>query len=262
MDQSFEQQAPAAAPVPAPAPEKKSGGLAKILCVVFALIAVGLGVYLVIDKMNSSNTVSSDSANKTTGESKQCVTIAGEGENGEIAGNKKGYVFIADYHGTFYITKEGDVYYEPSYGFNSGDGNYIKYTVKDAGNIGTKGKYTLKFDDFEGYGMVGEDEDIDTFEIDGYKLDVSNIAFVAEGQYGHQKTHGTAILVDREGNMSTFVTTNLFKGEVSYKLNKNVDKNVRAVSEAEGYGAYATMIHYFDGSVKEPDYKKIGFDNE
>ena len=227
----------------------------KVATVLLALVAVGLGVYLALDK-----TVLKDSAGKTGGEAKECVAAGVEGDAKEIATGGNGYVYRPEYHGVFYVTKEGDVYYQPAKSFYDGVEN-VALTIKDAGNIGTKGKYTLKYDDFETWYEMSDNDG--TFTFDGYKLDLSNIVIVTEAQYGHQKVAATTIFIDKEGNLSTLVSTNLFtKDGITYKLYKNIESNVRSVSRTIGGNEVTTVIHYMDGSTKEADYKKLHFTDD
>ena len=115
----------------------------------------------------------------------------------------------------------------------------------------------MKYEDFESWYELGNDSKEFTF--DGYKLDLSNIVTVVEAEYGQQKVFASTIFIDKEGNVSTLTSSNLYQGKVSLKLNKNVDSNVRGVTNAIGGDEALTIVHYMDGSSKEADYKKYGF---
>ena len=256
LDNNLNEEKPAEVTPAVEAPAaKKTGNLFKILCVVLVLVVIGLVVYICLDKTSSNDTAS----RVDSGETEKCVTAAeDEKETKEIATGGNGYVYGRGdtvWHGTYYVTKSGDVYYEPATSFYAGEQYNI--TISDADNIGENGTYTLKYEDFESWYELGNDSKEFTF--DGYKLDLSNIVTVVEAEYGQQKVFASTIFIDKEGNASTLTSSNLYEGKVSLKLNKNVDSNVRGVTNAIGGDEALTIVHYMDGSSKEADYKKYGF---
>lgn len=258
LDNNLNEEKPAGVTPAVEAPTaKKTGNLFKILCVVLVLVVIGLVVYICLDKTSSNDTAS----RVDSGETEKCVTATeDEKETKEIATGGNGYVYGRSdvvLHGAYFVTKNGDVYYVPATTFYGGQQYNI--TLSDAGNIGEKGTYTLKFSDFESWYEMGNDSE--EFTLDGYKLDLSNIVTVIEAEYGQQKTTASTIFVDKEGNLSTLTSSNLYEGSFSLKLNKNVDSNVRGVTNAIGGDEVLTIVHYMDGSSKEADYKKYGFTN-
>ena len=246
--QNTENAPAAAAPVPA---QKKGGSVAKILCVVFALVAVGLGIYLALDKTVLKDSVS---GNK---DAKQCVTEAKEGEIAKIADNPSGYIYSDEFYGRYYVTKEGDVYFVPSEYFGYVDGGGVKWQI-ESNDVAAKGTYTFKYSDFDNYYNMAEGSEEGNFVVNGYKINVSNIQYIEEVGAGQQKTAVSLAMIDKDGNMSILNSSNVYSSnKVTFSISKNIETNVAAAQLATGSDQVYTRVFYRDGSSKMIDDKVV-----
>lgn len=223
---------------------------------VFAVISVGAVSFAIIGAMTKNNADTECAVAEESKKSEEAATPEEEVKTKTIADTGKGYVYSSMYHGVFYVTNTGDVYYVPSERFTSGNEN-IEFKVKYSDDLGEKGKFTLEYDDFDDWGPWADNQGAATFTVNGYKLDLQNIVSVTEGQYGQQKINASTIFIDQEGNLSTLTSTSLYEKTVSYTLRKNVEKDVRSVSNGIGTNYVTTVIHYMDGHSRTANNKKL-----
>ena len=229
-----------------PLPQKKANPTTGILCVVFALIALGLGGYIIYDK----------TLVKTPGGAK-CIMAAEEkeksGEKSAADLNVTGFSAITSL-GSIYVSKTGDVYLNP-YMESS------KFSFANASGIGTKGTYTFKGEDF-GTNFYADDNNETSFE--AYKIDVSNIVAIGDAGSGNGNMQRSVLLIDASGNLNILsampkwsTTKNAFEYEnIKGELQKNVEGYTNVASSYivdEGSGM-DTMLFLRDGSQKVLDH--------
>ena len=220
------------------------GGL-KIACVVLAIMTLGLGTYLILDK-----TVLKQSSDNGT---KKCVTTSNE----KTATENIGFVYdtspIGTYvdYGKYIVTKDGNLYFEPNSEISwSESTEKTSYLVND--ETGTKGKFTFEQDDI-GYEVSGA---LDApITIDGYKLNVSNVQSVMEVGHGQQKVGILLAIIDKDGNLSILKTKGGFGENVELVLEKNVEKNVASVETAYAWSYRYAVVYFRDGGSKKLDDK-------
>ena len=221
------------------------GGL-KIACVALAIMTLGLGTYLILDK----TVLARDSDNGTN----KCVTTSNE----KAATENIGFVYdtspIGTYidYGKYIVTKDGSLYFEPNSEISWSEESTIKtsYLVND--ETGTKGKFTFEQDDI-GYEVSGA---LDTpVTIDGYKLNVSNVQSVIEIGHGQQKVGILLAIIDKDGNLSILKTKDGFGENVELVLEKNVEKNVASVGTAYAWSYRYAVVYFRDGGSKKLDDK-------
>lgn len=160
-----------------PLPKAKSSPLPWILCAIFALTTIGLGIFIAVNGVGgktNSNAGSTSSEEKkgnknteypdcsdTDGDEKDCG--AGNGEQS----NAQGYMYYADF-GTFYVTNKGDVYLSMKEGGIKAPevgGSWDYYVNFEKGHEpGVYGEYTITEKD--GITIMS-----DNLTIKGYKLD-------------------------------------------------------------------------------------------
>ena len=204
------------------------GGL-KIACVALAIMTLGLGTYLILDKI----VLTHDSDNGT----KKCVTTSNE----KTATENIGFVY----------DKDGSLYFEPNSEISRSESTEkTSYLVND--ETGTKGKFTFEQDDI-GYEVNGA---LDTpVTIDGYKLNVSNVQSVMEVGHGQQKVGVLLAIIDKDGNLSILKTKDGFGENVELVLEKNVEKNVASVGTAYAWSYRYAVVYFRDGGSKKLDDK-------
>ena len=249
-----------AAPV-AEAPKKtKSGKVAKILCVIFALATAGLGGYICYDKFVVHDMVSSDSprSEETMAQNvdeQETADIAEVEERPELTG-------FVDYVGAnswaaYYVTSKGEVYFVPMH-IDMGGAPEVEWRISNPGDIGEAGAFVLnlrELGDFSPYMYEGS-----TLEIEGYKLNLDNITYVEEAGFGQNKSELTSVFVDVDGNMSILTTKGAFTGSAIARLEKNVLKNVACIKVVDGGEQAYTLVIFRDGSQKHLSEKLLGAD--
>ena len=257
MEPGNVQPAPPAV-APAPAPVKKGGGAAKVFCVLFALIALGLGGYIVADKtiLNDSTKKDGDGGNVTN-----CKTEVDEDDKKEIVGKKIGYEYVDDFYGAFYITKDGDVYFEPKKAFGySYDSDAIDWEISKTNNVMKKESVKIEISDLLNYGVTNGSDD--PVEFEGYKIDLKNIQIVAEVEFGQQKNNASTAFIDKDGSLSMLVSNNVFEndGKAEFKLFKDIYSNVASVGVSYMGTGYQTVVYFRDGSIAALDDKYLDID--
>jgi hypothetical protein len=231
-----------------PLPKEKASPAIKILCVIFALVALGLGGFIVYDKLVTKD-----------GDVRECTEAAdepgeiaegdGEGDDegdedvdgGDVKDTSaKGFAKYAEY-GNYYVTKNGDVYLEPMEGtihVGSLTINNIAFDKNE--KFGKYGTYTITNKDLVGYNFA-----IDSFEssnssitIKGFKLDLTNVVSMYEPVFGQSWNGWDMAFIDKSGKLSwlyimpDFLTNT---NAVKTKLTKNVKGYTDAVSIMEAW---------------------------
>lgn len=242
-----EEQQTATSAIEKPAESSSGCGGLKIACVALAIMTLGLGTYLILDK----TVLKQDSDNGT----KKCVTTSNE----KTATENIGFVYdtspIGTYvdYGKYIVTKDGNLYFEPNSEISwseSESAEKTSYLVND--ETGTKGKFTFEQDDI-GYEVSGA---LDTpITIDGYKLNVSNVQSVMEVGHGQQKVGILLAIIDKDGNLSILKTKDGFGENVELVLEKNVEKNVASVGTAYAWSYRYAVVYFRDGGSKKLDDK-------
>ena len=215
-------------------PKAKASPISWILCVVFALAALGLGGYIIFNKTD-------DGGNKKCAEP---VAQNGE-ENGgstDDAAKRIGFVTEVGY-GQMFVTKNGDVYLKPT-DYVSARSDYLnisKVVFDSSYAPGTAGKYKITSEDVGGYEFPGDtlvDEYKKEIEFDGYKLDLSDIVAVYDvDSPAHQWWGWTTLFVDKDGN------TSWMRVEPNYEHVKDGKARSTFVKNYEGYKNIAAVIN-------------------
>lgn len=238
----------------APAPEKKKGGATGILCIVFALIALGMGGYIVYDKVIAKNKDTTNCIN-TADDNK--VDDGGDDEGSTESAGHPGYV--VDYiYGSLIVTSDGEAYYSPHYYV---DGQGYEIAVKNVEAFGTYGTYSIDVKKINDYAIIGNEQDV--YKFTGYKLKNSNVAYISGAIFGNGLSNNNIVIIDKDGKMYAYslqYTTYDFD-------NKKIEWTVKDLGELEEYkGAVATMetdegsgieniVFFGDGSYKKLDYE-------
>ena len=227
----------------------KSNALPWILCTVFALVAIGLGVFLVLGGIKKED-------NKTN-----CVTAADNQGNSAEADDKKATAatgFVKDVEfATLYVTKNGEVYLHPaSYTFTKGSDRFNGVKIDSNYEPGTYGKYKITDSDIIGAEFRDFDapkSDPNEAEFQGYKLDLTNIVSVYSVGFGQAWNGWNIALVDRDGNMNWLHAEPSGNSTVKTKLIKNIEKykNVAALMSTVGNdGGYVTIVTKDGGHIE------------
>ena len=242
-----EDQQTATSAIEKPAESSSGRGGLKIACVVLAIMTLGLGTYLILDK----TVLKQDSDNGT----KKCVTTSNEKTSTENIGFVYDTSPIGTYvdYGKYIVTKDGNLYFEPNSEISWSESESTEktsYLVND--ETGTKGKFTFEQDDI-GYEVSGA---LDApITIDGYKLNVSNVQSVMEVGHGQQKVGILLAIIDKDGNLSILKTKDEFGENVELVLEKNVEKNVASVGTAYAWSYRYAVVYFRDGGSKKLDDK-------
>jgi len=183
-----------------------------VATIVFAVIAAGAIGFMLVGKKDTQTTV-----NCVT-EVEKVEPVKEDTEKEEVV--EKGYVYSPEAgYGDYYITKNGDAYYVPSFSTSSSED--AKDIIKDDSALGKKSKYEFKYEDFRD--VESSAEDGETFVIEGYKLDLENVAAVTEVQLDCQDVCVGTIFIDQDGNLS-ILTIFEKQEEVTYVLHRNIEK--------------------------------------
>lgn len=250
----MEEQTTAPAPTPVAAPEKKKGGAAGILCVVFALIALGACGYIVYSKVIAKPAPTTNCINDTT---------ENNGENSGDEGNNSvastGFVFSGSY-GTYYVTKTGDTYLVPGdWRINVGGLDFVGIKIDSSAISGKYGSYKITDKDITDYVFAygyGEEVDGSFTEISGYKLDITNVVSIYDVGFGQSWNGWNTVFVKKDGTVDwLYVMPDFTNGTntVKTKLTKNVGeyKDVASVMStmlADGGGV--TLVTKDGGHIK------------
>ena len=256
----------ASAPSPEPKPlEKKRGGhTAALLAILFAVVAIGAGGYIVYDKIiapqeKTNCQVASQEATETDEEEK----------NVEV--NRIGFTLYAA-PGTFYVTKKGEVYLEPQTApFRLGESEvdyYFRSSDYDVAKLpGKFDKYTITTNDIDGFSTVVDGKDVTELTFQGYKLDFENISSI-DGAFNFGQ-HGISgfnyAFIGADGSLSWIEFTPSYGNNSLAGANvvkdtgyKNV-ANVVGSEAATGFlGAAKSMrIVFKDGSQEKMNFAKL-----
>lgn len=221
-----------------PLPQKKANPTTGILCVVFALVALGLGGFIIYDKMLVS------------AGAPKCVTAETEvkeetGEKSAADLNVTGFSTVTSL-GSIYVSKTGDVYLNP---YMEGS----EFSFANASEIGTKGTYMFKGEDF-GTNFYTDGNEI---SLEAYRIDVSNIVAIGDAGSGKGNTQRNILLIDASGNLNILsamprwsTTKNAFEYEnIKGELQKNVEgyTNVAGSYIVDEGSGMNTMLFLRDG---------------
>lgn len=214
-----------------------------IVCVVLALVAVGLGAYLIIDKTGA-------------GEKTKCaVSNSEKSSSGSDSSESVGFVYDTDPigkyvdYGKYIITKDGDLYFAPESKITWYEDHSEKVSYSVDSEVGAKGKFEFEPDDISYYTPPMKEGQKINFE--GYKLNVSNVQFVTELGFGQQKNGILVAIITKDGKMSILKTKEGFGENSKLVIKKDVEENVANVGTAyHGTGMYA-VVYYRDGSSKK-----------
>lgn len=238
-------------PVAAPVAPKKKGGAAGILCVIFALIALGACGFIVYDKVISKK-------NGTN-----CVNIIDNGEE-EQGGEpektaRRGFeYFIGNLE--LYVTKAGDVYFEAEdFTTHQGMIEIKKLEFSDTNTPGKSGSYTISNKEIEGY-IYGIGEDRKTsYTFNGYKVDTTDVIAVYNVMHGQNWNGWDLMLIKGDGKVDLLTVTPGFNGEKAMaKLTKNFGgyENIIGAMSVIGDEAGEVMLLTKDGGHVLVDYEK------
>ncbi len=232
---------------------KSNVGL-KITCVVLALVAIGLGACLIINKARSNERTNCAVDDYEKNSSKEAYNGNEESGDEETSNGNIGFVYRTDStglyvdYGKYIVTKNGDLYFAPS---DKVMGERVSYLVDS--ETGTNGKFTFEPDDISYYTPPMEEGQKINFS--GYKLNISNVQSIMEVGRGQQKVGILAAIIAKDGSLSILKTEDGFGENVKLRLKKDIEKNVASVGTAyHGTGMYA-VVYYRDGGSKKLDNK-------
>lgn len=231
-----------------PLPKEKASPALKILCVLFVLISLGLGGFIIYDKVMNDE-----------GSAPQCAEVADDSEEAgnddggeaEAEGDITGFWKHTD-AGVFFVTKKGDVYYEPaespiyflgSHSFSlKFDNSYLP---------GIAGTYTVSDKDIDGLEVGTPTESIRTRTFSGYKIDVEDIIAINEVGYGQQQVAFEFVLISKSGEASWLTIkpgygSNVAKAKLTKKLGGYENVVNAIVTSANDYTT--TILILSDGS--------------
>lgn len=236
--------------------KRKSNPAVLVMAIIFALISVGLGVWIAILLNNPKGGESKTGKNETSQE--QTV----EPGNGEVptpatpAGTRIGYSIWA--HCTVgYLTKSGEFYVSVADVCDSmWSGQKPSINKADAA-IGQNGTFTLTYGagkDLAEYEVAGATTDKIT--VDGLKVNDSNIAAVTTAEIGQNWTGEKYVLVKEDGTVDMLFLDVDATGKLNPKLVKNFGgfKNIAsAVSVDNGDYVSTVLITRNGGQISMTD---------
>ena len=261
--------ASASAPSPEPKPlEKKRGGhTAALLAILFAVVAVGAGGYIVYDKVIAPQ-------EKTNCQVASQETPKDDEKDQDAEISRIGFILRAA-PGTFYVTKKGEVYLEPRTApYHMGDDeNGVDYYFRSSDYDKTKlpgkfDKYTITANDIDGFSTVVDGKDVTELTFEGYKLDFENISSIDGAfNFGQQSISGfNYAFIGADGSMGWIEFTPGY-GSSNALAKANVVKdtgyknvaNVVGNEAATGFLSTArdARIVFKDGSQEKIDLTKI-----
>ena len=257
-----EQNSTVEQPVAAKPKEDKNATL-KALCMFFAILALGVGGFILYDKViaRKDEPKCVEALKKDEEKSEDGNAEEGQPEE-EPASKMAGSVQIRGDYGygpraMYYFTSDGNVYARFYH-------KWTPFKFKSADGIGEWGKYTIdsaKLGDWRPSQSITDDTEF-VLE-DAYKLDLKNVMFSCEMLYGQAMVKAYEAFIDTKGNMSVLVIANEsdmgYQGDSSdyARLYKNIEKDVMSVSVVEGSGYIYSLVHYRDGSQKPFNFDKL-----
>lgn len=200
--------------------EKNSGS--KILIVVLLIACLGLGGFIVYDKVINKDSNCPKEENVVTNCTDKQVTETTTNNNENTKEKTRNNQILITKPGKIIVDKSGDAYLILDENYN----NYNK--IQNATGMGKIGKYgEYKVDGYRNrMSMDDTEEDMSTFT--GYKLDLSNIVSAYYVEIGQSDYHQTYLFVKEDGTVDMLA----FEIGTSAKaiLEKNVSKQANIVS--------------------------------
>ena len=186
-----------------------------ILLIIFIVLSICLGSFVVHDKVITKDNKQIEACDFKNGQTDEQM--------------------IYSKIGIIYISKKGDVYFDPS---NSADIYGKKVDIssiakKSLGNISKNEVKSTKF--FEGK---------HTFD---YKLELSNVKLATEFTYGNGGTNDTILFVHNDGSVSSFEYNNELILTTNIKEYKNI---ISVVIDQDEDGSGALLIDKCGNSFK------------
>ena len=233
--------------------KRKSNPALAIMAVVFAIAAIGLGIWVAIllnDKPKEEKKTSSS-------ETSQQSTEGGEGESGETAKDARiGYSIYA-HCSVGYLTKGGDFYVSTADVCDSiVTGKAPGINAADAAT-GQNGTFTLTYGagkDLAEYEVMGATTDKIT--VNGLKVSDSNIVAVATAEIGQNWAGEKYILVKEDGTIDLLLLDLQSTGKLQPKLMKSFGgfKNIAsAISVDNGDYVSTVLITRNGGQISMTD---------
>ena len=244
----------------APAKEKKGGKGAVIGMIFFALVAVGLGVWVAILLLNPTkcndikNSGSSDNTATNCLPSEVTTPDAPSQETpsqGQASSNIKNSYVVSNKVSNLYLAKDGSVYVETFSWKNESLGGPYKLTTSS--NAGTSGSYTIQNADLGNFSTTGTSSSI---TVNGMKLNVENVASIFAVEFGQNWAGDDYALVKTDGSVE-IVSLHVASGSsdtLDVAVNKidGVSGVVATVNTNTGE-AYGVSVVKKDGSVVSID---------
>lgn len=233
--------------------KRKSNPALAIMAVVFAIAAIGLGIWVAIllnDKPKEEKKTSSS-------ETSQQSTEGGEGESGETAKDARIGYSVWGHCTVGYLTKGGEFYVSTADACDSMWKDQTPGINKADAATGQNGTFTITYGDGQDiaeYEVLGTNDN--KLKIDGLKANDSNIAAVAVAEIGQNWTGEKYVLVKEDGTVDMLLLDADATGKLNPKLVKNFGgfKNIAsAVSVDNGDYVSTVLITRNGGQISMTD---------
>ena len=239
-----------------PLPKAKASPLPWILCAVFAVAAVGAGVFALgaINKNGPKTNCETALKDETNNENNTNPSDEKK-DDGTKIGGFGGYVSNADSGDTFFVTNKGEAYFVLAAKSYS-----MKNTLKSDSALGERGNYSLTSEELGGYATIDGNGKA---SFNGYKLPYSNVVYTNELRFGNGDISRYIVVIDKSGKFYAIAL------DCTGGTQDTLEFTARAIGEISEYnGAVATLetnegsgldniVYFKDGSYKVLDYKKF-----
>ena len=236
--------------------KRKSNPAVLAMAIIFALISVGLGVWIVILLNNPKGSESKTSKNET---SQEQTVESGNGEASTPATPASARIGYSVWgHCTVgYLTKGGEFYVSTADACDSMWKDQTPGINKADAATGQNGTFTLTYGagkDLAEYEVAGATTDKIT--VNGLKVNDSNIVAVATAEIGQNWTGEKYVLVKEDGTIDMLLLDADATGKLNPKLVKNFGgfKNIAsAVSVDNGDYVSTVLITRNGGQISMTD---------
>lgn len=217
---------------------KNSKGLI-FLVVVLLIATLGLGGYIVCDKMIKKDTSTEIETNNEKVEGTQNMAEEKEEQVQNVEKTRTTQVLHGVKGGDFIVSKDGNVYFIPS---------DKQKNAAEISQIGTYGEYEV--DDY--ITGLGWDETsqktTEDHKFNGYKLNLENVVSVYNVDIGQTGDYQTFLFVEEDGTVDMLAFQLYAETKTVFEKNVSEHPNIVSVTQSAGFGAYIAQFIDKDGN--------------
>ncbi len=239
-----------------------SGTGLKVACGLLALATLGLGGFIVYDKIFATQSEKVETSVSTQKQTENSNTKKQE----QTVKNNNGFVGSYSTSGLILVDGAGDVYFEPNNDISHVQGmEAYNFNLKDENVDGEKGIYSFNKEEIKYHPTAHDGQKI---EFNGYKLNIKNIISLAEVGIGHQSYEYTWLALNQNGDTYMIIVKpgernasgndNTGSTEAKIRVRKLKYKNIISASMIDMGDSVGTVMTDKNGShfyLTDEDFK-------